>query len=68
VGTQRAAVWAARGLALGPLRLAEHEPFPPDGSPISQALRRLGVERRDAVDEFAAAGLDRHRHASDWIR
>ncbi|MDN3359847.1 hypothetical protein [Actinomadura sp. DC4] len=66
-GTQRPAVWAGGELAFGPLGVAEGEPFPPAGSPISQALRRLGVERGDAVDEFAAAGLYRHRHGAAWI-
>jgi hypothetical protein len=67
VGSQRAAVWAGGGLILGPLQVAEHEPFPERGSPISQALRRLGGFRGHAVDEFAAVGLPRHRHGSDWI-
>jgi hypothetical protein len=67
VGTQRAAVWVEGRLALGPLRLGENEPFPHEGSPISQALRRLGVQRDGETDEFAAAGLPQHRHGSEWI-
>jgi hypothetical protein len=29
-------------------------------------LRRLGVDRSGHFDEFAAAGLDRHRWTDDW--
>jgi hypothetical protein len=67
VGMQRAAVWAGGGLVWGPLGVEEDEPFPAAGSPISQALRRLGVQRGDAEDEFAAVGLHQHRHTADWI-
>jgi hypothetical protein len=67
-GTQRAVVWAGGVLVLGPLQNADDEPFPAEGSPISQALRRLGVQRGEAFDEFAAAGLQQHRRSLDWIR
>jgi hypothetical protein len=85
-GTQRAVVWDAGSVALGPI---EHDTglapsFPALGSPISQALRRLGVivpvtpsraptdRRQDhhphrLMDEFAVAGLQRHRHTEDWL-
>jgi hypothetical protein len=43
VGEQHAAVCANGALALGPLHIAEEQPLDPDGSPISQALRRLGA-------------------------
>ncbi len=66
-GQQRAAVWEAGALAFGPLHCAEGEGFPPEGSPISQALRRLGVSRGDHFDEFDSAGLSRHRTMERWI-
>ncbi|MET8846651.1 hypothetical protein [Amycolatopsis sp. NPDC004625] len=37
------------------------------GSPISQALRALGVRRGSHLDEFDAAGLGRHRRTEDWL-
>ncbi|MET9598772.1 hypothetical protein [Streptomyces sp. NPDC006459] len=67
VGEQRAAVWNGGSLVLGPLYLEEGEPFPPAGSPISQALRRLGVVAGAGEDEFSAVGLDRHRDGEAWI-
>ncbi|MEU1623217.1 hypothetical protein ABZ479_38750 [Streptomyces sp. NPDC005722] len=67
VGEQRAAVWDGGTLVLGPLDVEEGRPFPPAGSPISQALRRLGVVAGGGEDEFSAVGLDRHRCGEDWI-
>ncbi|GGV87654.1 hypothetical protein GCM10010228_70410 [Streptomyces massasporeus] len=67
IGEQRAAVWDAGTLALAPLHVDEGEPFPPAGSPVSQALRRLGVVTGAAEDEFSAVGLDRHRHSEAWV-
>ncbi|WP_030771560.1 MULTISPECIES: hypothetical protein [unclassified Streptomyces] len=67
VGEQRAAVWDGGALVLGPLHLEEGGPFPPAGSPISQALRRLGVVAGADEDEFSAVGLARHRHGAAWI-
>ncbi|KPH98191.1 hypothetical protein ACFZDP_32140 [Streptomyces mirabilis] len=67
VGEQQAAVWADGAVVLGPLRVLEGQPFGSAGSPISQALRRLGVVADAATDEFATVGLDRHRDSEDWI-
>ncbi|MFF4143160.1 hypothetical protein ACFY0A_17450 [Streptomyces sp. NPDC001698] len=67
VGEQRAAVWDGGTIVLGPLHVEEGEPFPPAGSPISQALRRLGAVASAGEDEFSAVGLDRHRHGEAWI-
>lgn len=67
VGEQRAAVWDEGTIVLGPLHLEEGRPFPPAGSPISQALRRLGVAAGAEEDEFSAVGLHRHRHSAAWI-
>jgi hypothetical protein len=66
-GEQQAAVWNGGSIVLGPLHVEEGQPFPPAGSPISQALRRLGVVASAGEDEFSAVGLDRHRHGEAWI-
>ncbi len=67
VGEQHAAVWAHGGVVLGPLHVQEGQAFGASGSPISQALRRLGVVADTAADEFATVGLDRHRSSEGWI-
>ncbi|MGX5182745.1 hypothetical protein ACWKT5_07945 [Streptomyces avermitilis] len=67
VGEQQAAVWAGGTLVWGPLQVREGQPFPSAGSPISQALRRLGVVAGADEDEFSAVGLDRHRDSEEWI-
>ncbi|MFE7077240.1 hypothetical protein ACFU96_44860 [Streptomyces sp. NPDC057620] len=67
VGEQQAAVWDGGIIVLGPLHVEEGQPFPSAGSPISQALRRLGVVARSGEDEFSTAGLNRHRHGEAWI-
>jgi hypothetical protein len=67
VGTQSAQVWDRGKVVLGPLHTAEDTPDPVAGSPISQALRQLGVARGDHFDEFDAVGLGRHRRTNDWL-
>ncbi|MFE2263172.1 hypothetical protein [Streptomyces griseosporeus] len=67
VGEQGAAVWNGGRIVLGPVRVGEGEPFPAGGSPVSQALRWLGVVASAGEDEFAAVGLDKHRHSEAWI-
>ncbi|MCX5128417.1 hypothetical protein [Streptomyces sp. NBC_00347] len=66
-GTQTAQVWGGGKTLLGPLSLAEGEPSPTTGTPISQALRRLGAAKGSCVDEFEAVGLGRHRDTDDWL-
>ncbi|MFC1408570.1 hypothetical protein ACEZCY_04655 [Streptacidiphilus sp. N1-12] len=66
-GTQTAQVWDAGKTVLGLLHLAAGEPSPTSGTPISQALRRLGAAKGTHVDEFAAVGLGRHRNTDDWL-
>jgi hypothetical protein len=66
-GEQRVVVWDGGTMVLGPLHVDEGEAFPPAGSPISQALRRLGAVASADQDEFSAVGLDRHRHGEAWI-
>jgi hypothetical protein len=67
VGTQAAAAWDAGDLALGPLTETEDPMEPASPSPISHALRRLGVSAKGYVDEFEAVGLGRHRDMDDWL-
>ncbi|MEU4352693.1 hypothetical protein [Streptomyces sp. NPDC023838] len=67
VGEQRAAVWDGGTIVLGPIEVAEGQPFSSAGSPISQALGRLGVEADAGQDEFSAVGLGRHRRSEAWI-
>lgn len=67
VGSQTAVVWMDGTIVFGPLHLAENEPTPTAGTPISQALRHLGVQQADKSDEFVAAGLGRFRHIEDWL-
>jgi hypothetical protein len=67
VGSQRAVLWGAGELVLGPLHVNEEAPVDPTGSPISQVLKRLGIERAGYRDEFEAVGLDRHRETEDWL-
>ncbi|MEU5696868.1 hypothetical protein [Actinosynnema sp. NPDC020468] len=67
VGTQSARVWRGGELVLGPLRLEEDDPRPPEGTPLSRALRHLGVARAHHHDEFAAVALGRHRRTEDWV-
>lgn len=67
VGSQSAVVWVNGTTVLGPLHLAENEPTLIAGSPISQALRQLGVQKTGKSDEFDAAGLGAQRHIADWL-
>ncbi|MEV6718058.1 hypothetical protein AB0M48_39140 [Lentzea sp. NPDC051208] len=65
-GSQRAEVWDQGRRVLGPLVREEDDPAP-DVSPISQALRWLGVVKGEHHDEFDAVGLGRHRVTADWV-
>jgi hypothetical protein len=66
-GTQTVQVWDAGKVVLGPLHLAEGEPSPATGTPLSQALRQLGATKGNHFDEFDAVGLGRHRDTDDWL-
>ncbi|WP_245821905.1 hypothetical protein [Lentzea waywayandensis] len=65
-GSQRAQVWDQGRSVLGPLVREEDDPMP-GVTPISQALRRLGVVKGEHHDEFDAVGLGRHRDTEDWV-
>ncbi|KOX22220.1 hypothetical protein [Nocardiopsis sp. NRRL B-16309] len=66
-GEQNAQVWNGGRVVLGPLHLPEDRPSVADGSPISLALRHLGIDRGDHLDEFDAVGLGRYRRTEDWL-
>jgi hypothetical protein len=36
-------------------------------TPVSEALKRLGVNRDKFPDEFEALGVGRHRETQDWL-
>ncbi|MFJ7149255.1 hypothetical protein ACIQVT_13805 [Streptomyces sp. NPDC100445] len=67
VGEERAAVWSAGALALGPLDAPTRRLFRRAAGPVCRALRRLGVRRGPGRDEFEAVGLGRHRDTEDWV-
>ena len=67
VGGQRAVLWVGGHLVFGPLSVEEGQVWPAEGSPISQILARLGVDRSGHHDEFDAVGLAEHRHTADWL-
>ena len=66
-GEQSAIVWAGGRIVFGPATTDTGEPRTPllEGA-INRALRHLGVERGDVIDEFDALGLGRHRLNEDW--
>jgi hypothetical protein len=56
-GGQSAIAWNASSRVLGPI-------FEQDS--INQVLKLLGVDRKNAHDEFNAVGLGIHRDTHDW--
>jgi len=56
-GTQAAAVWEEGRLVFGPVVAADA---------INQALRVLGVAKKEQFDEFGALNLGRHRDTDEW--
>lgn len=67
-GEQHAAVWDNGVLAWGPMSIGFQQAIAPQGTAISQALRRIGVTSTDeSRDEFDMVGLRRHRHLEDWL-
>ncbi|MFJ8626233.1 hypothetical protein ACIRD3_25815 [Kitasatospora sp. NPDC093550] len=66
-GSQRAAVWSDGRVVLGPLAIGEFEPAPPEGAPISRALRHLGARTEEGrADEFDSVGLGAYRSTAGW--
>lgn len=72
VGSQAAILWENGAVTLGPLKTTIEEAdgqfilSPPEEYAINQVLRRLGVDKGDAPDEFEAMGLRRHRSNAGW--
>lgn len=74
-GEQSAAVWAGGSLVFGPRFTSTEEDCDPpfvfvdrhEPTAVHLALRELGVQRGDAIDEYAALGLDAKRHTEDWL-
>ncbi|GAA2129838.1 hypothetical protein GCM10009760_01530 [Kitasatospora kazusensis] len=66
-GTQHVAVWVDGKIDFGPVADELAPPYPPEGSPISRALRRMGAQKPYGQDEFEAVGLARHRRSGDWL-
>lgn len=56
-GAQAAAVWEEGRMIFGPI-VADDA--------INQALRMLGVEKKEFFDEFEALDLGRHRNTDEW--
>jgi hypothetical protein len=69
-GTQAMVIWRDGEVWAGPATTEFRWPPPdPDSSPqwaFNQALRKLGVDRGAAFDEFDALSLGRHCHTEDW--
>lgn len=70
-GTQAMVLWRGGEVCLGPVT-TEFTATGPDPStnpqwPFNRALRELGVDRGDALDEFDSLGLGRWRHTEDWL-
>jgi hypothetical protein len=66
-GYQTAQVWDSGVSVLGPLHIAPKEPVPTEGTPVSRALRHLGVVSSGGDDEFVAAGLKRFGSMESWL-
>jgi hypothetical protein len=66
-GGQDALVWVAGELVLT-LHDDEENPSQWPDSPISRALRQIGVKAPDGQDEFDAIGLGNHRSNEAWAK
>jgi hypothetical protein len=69
-GTQAMVAWRDGEVWAGPATTEFSWPPPdPASSPhwaFNQALRKLGVDRGEALDEFEALNLGKHRHTENW--
>jgi hypothetical protein len=74
-GAQEAAGWDQGKLAYGPSgtcdlesdRVPGYRVVPPGDSAINVGLRMMGVRASPGLDEYATAGLARHRFTDDWL-
>jgi hypothetical protein len=73
VGGQAAIVWSNSKVVYGPEQVTNRnyegraQRVPKQTSPISQALRHLGVQAIGAQDEFDTVRLGRFRHTLAWL-
>jgi hypothetical protein len=65
-GGQDAFVWHKGSLTFSPATPGYDQVWP--NSPISQALRTIGVVAQAGLDEFDTVGLGRHRHTLRWAQ
>ena len=63
-GGQNALVWDKGSLRFSPTTQGYDQVWP--NSPISQALRAIGVLAEEGMDEFDNVGLGKHRHTHKW--
>jgi hypothetical protein len=63
-GGQDALVWDKGTLRFSPNAQGYNQGWP--NSPISQALRMIGVVAEKGMDEFDTVGLGRHRETHSW--
>jgi hypothetical protein len=63
-GGQDALVWDKGSLRFSPATQGYNQVWP--NSPISQALRTIGVVAERGEDEFDTVGLGKHRETHDW--
>jgi hypothetical protein len=63
-GGQNALVWDCGSLRFSPTTPRYDQAWP--HSPISQALRAIGVVAEKGMDEFDTVGLGKHRHTHRW--
>lgn len=57
VGAQSAVIWEKREVVFQSMSSQDA---------INQVLRRLGIEAKGAIDEFAAVNLGRNRFTDEW--
>ena len=63
-GGQDALAWDSGGLTFSPTTQGYDQHWP--NSPISQALRAIGVVADEGMDEFDTVGLGKHRETHRW--
>ena len=74
-GTQEAVGWEHGRLVYGPSGTCDAESdlepgyrvVPPSDSAINVGLRMMGVQAFPGLDEYATAGLAKHRFTDDWL-
>lgn len=66
-GKQSAVVWEHGRVVAGPYETKTGDGAGLADGAINRALRRLGVTRDSAIDEFDAVSLGRHRSNEGWI-